>query len=43
MALAISSSPDLVYSATGTLALTGDANKAEVLMAELAKRRPLDV
>jgi predicted Zn-dependent protease len=42
-ALAISRSRDVVYWAARTLALAGEANKAETLMAELAKRRPLDV
>jgi tetratricopeptide (TPR) repeat protein/tRNA A-37 threonylcarbamoyl transferase component Bud32 len=41
-ALAISRSRDVVYSAARTLALAGEANKAETLIAELAKRRPLD-
>jgi tetratricopeptide (TPR) repeat protein len=42
-ALAISPASQVVYSAARTLALAGEANKAESLMAELAKRRPLDV
>jgi predicted Zn-dependent protease len=42
-ALAISRSPDVLYSAARTLALAGEANKAETLIAELAERRPADV
>jgi tetratricopeptide (TPR) repeat protein len=42
-ALAISRGRDVVYSAARTLALAGEANKAESLVAELAKRRPVDV
>jgi predicted Zn-dependent protease len=33
----------VVYRAARTLALAGEASKAEALIAELAKRRPLDV
>jgi Flp pilus assembly protein TadD len=39
-ALTISRAPAVVYSAARTLALAGEANQAESLMAELAKRRP---
>ena len=42
-ALAISRSPDLLYSAARTLALAGEANEAETLIVELGKRRPKDV
>ena len=42
-ALAISRAPYVVYSAARTLAFAGEASKAETLIAELAKRRPLDV
>jgi tetratricopeptide (TPR) repeat protein/predicted Ser/Thr protein kinase len=42
-ALAISRSPDVLYSAARTLALAGEANQAETLIAELAERRPEDV
>jgi tetratricopeptide (TPR) repeat protein len=42
-ALAISRGPNVVYSAARALALAGEANKAETLIAELAKRRPEDV
>jgi tetratricopeptide (TPR) repeat protein len=41
--LAISRAPDEVYSAARALALAGEANKAEALMADLAKHRPLNV
>jgi tetratricopeptide (TPR) repeat protein len=41
-ALAISRGSDVVYSAARALALAGEANKAESLIADLAKRRPLD-
>jgi serine/threonine protein kinase/tetratricopeptide (TPR) repeat protein len=42
-ALAISRSPDVLYWAARTLALAGEANQAETLIAELAERRPEDV
>jgi serine/threonine protein kinase/tetratricopeptide (TPR) repeat protein len=42
-ALAISRGPSVVYWAARTLALAGEANKAETLIAELAARRPEDV
>jgi serine/threonine protein kinase/tetratricopeptide (TPR) repeat protein len=42
-ALAISRSPDVVYSAARALALAGEGNQAETLMGELVKRRPEDV
>jgi tetratricopeptide (TPR) repeat protein len=42
-ALAISRAPSVVASAARTLALAGEASQAETLIAELAKRRPLDV
>jgi serine/threonine protein kinase/tetratricopeptide (TPR) repeat protein len=41
-ALAISRGPGVLYSAARALAFAGEANKAETLIAELAKRRPLD-
>jgi serine/threonine protein kinase/tetratricopeptide (TPR) repeat protein len=41
-ALAISGAPGVEYSAARALALAGEANKAESLIAELAKRRPKD-
>jgi tetratricopeptide (TPR) repeat protein len=42
-ALAASRSRNVVYSAARAFALTGEAKQAETLIAELAKRRPLDV
>jgi predicted Zn-dependent protease len=42
-ALAISRGPDVVYSAAQALALAGEGNQGETLIAELAKRRPEDV
>jgi len=42
-ALAISRSPDVLYWAARTLALAGEANQAETLIAELAERCPEDV
>jgi tetratricopeptide (TPR) repeat protein len=42
-ALAISRSPAVLYWAAHTLAVAGDARRAETLIAELAKRRPQDV
>jgi len=42
-ALAISRGPGVLYSAARAFALAGEANKAETLIAELAKRRPQGV
>jgi predicted Zn-dependent protease len=42
-ALALSRGPYVVYWAARTLALAGEANQAEALIAELANRRPEDV
>jgi tetratricopeptide (TPR) repeat protein/predicted Ser/Thr protein kinase len=42
-ALAISRGPNVVYWAARTLALAGERDKSETLIAELAERRPEDV
>ena len=42
-ALTVSRSPDVVYGAARTLALAGEAKRAETLIGDLAKRRPEDV